>query len=118
MVDVFADSPLHQRLLGPSGSALHTDSLSIPNQLGPAHFELGIITGDRTLNPINSWLIPGPNDGKVAVDRTRVEGAAFLVVPAPHSFIMNREDVAEEVLHFLCNARFLREQLTDGGQTR
>jgi len=107
VIDAFADSPLLQ-LLGPAGADLGTDSASIPNRLGPARFELGIITGNRTLNPINSWLIPGPDDGKVGVDRARVEGAAFLVIPAPHTFIMNREDVAVEVVHFLREGRFSR----------
>jgi len=71
---------------------------------------LGIITGDRSLNPIGSWLIPGPDDGKVGVERAKVEGAAdFLVVPATHTFIMNRRDVADETVHFLQHGRFRRE---------
>ncbi len=107
LVDAFADSPLLRSLLGPAGSRLGTDSASLPNQLGPVRFRLGVITGDRSLNPLSSWLIPGPDDGKVAVDRARVEGAAdFLVIPATHTFIMNREDVAEEVVHFLRHGRF------------
>ena len=107
VIDAFADSPLLRLLLGPAGMRLGTDSASVPNQLGPAQFELGVITGDRTLNPINSWLIPGPDDGKVAVDRARVEGAAFLVVPHTHPFIMNRRDVADQVVSFLRDGHFL-----------
>jgi hypothetical protein len=39
-----------------------------------------------------------------------VKGAAdFMVVPATHTFIMNRRDVAEEVVHFLREGRFRRE---------
>lgn len=113
VIDAFADSPLLRMLLGPAGMELGTDSASIPNRLGPAHFELGVITGNRTINPINSWLIPGPDDGKVAVDRARVEGAAFLVVPATHPFIMNRRDVADEVVSFLRTGRFTRSELPD-----
>lgn len=107
LVDAFADSPMLRAMLGPTGSQLGTDSTAIPNRLGPVQFSLGIITGNRSLNPLYSWLIPGPDDGKVGVDRARVEGAAdFLVVPASHTFIMNRADVAEEVVHFLRNGRF------------
>jgi pimeloyl-ACP methyl ester carboxylesterase len=110
LVDAFADSPLLRSMLGPAGSRLGTDSASIPSQLGPIRFRLGIITGDRSLNPIGSWLIPGPDDGKVGVDRANVEGAAdFKVISATHTFIMNRRDVAEEVVHFLRHGQFGRD---------
>ncbi len=109
IIDAFADSPLLQRIVGPAGSQLGTDSAGIPSQLGPVRFGLGIVTGDRSMNPLASWLIPGPDDGKVGVDRARVEGATdFMVVSATHTFIMNRRDVAEEVVHFLRNGRFER----------
>ena len=107
VVDAFADSPMLRSVLGPAGSQLGTDSTAIPSRLGPVRFSLGIITGNRSLNPLYSWLIPGPDDGKVGVDRAKVEGAAdFLVVPASHTFIMNRGDVAEEVVYFLRRGRF------------
>ena len=110
IIDAFADSPMLRSFLGPSGSQLGTDSTGIATILGPVTFTLGIITGDRSLNPIGSWLIPGPDDGKVSVERARVEGAAdFLVVPATHTFIMNRRDVADETVHFLQHGRFRRE---------
>lgn len=118
IVDAYADSPLLRALLGPSGVRLGTDSTGIARELGPVDFSLGIITGDRSINPIGSWLIPGPDDGKVAVSRARVDGAAdFLVVPATHTFIMNRRDVAEQVAHFLAYGRFLREEGEDEAQT-
>ena len=111
IVDAYADSPLLRALLGPSGVRLGTDSTGIASELGPVEFSLGIITGDRSINPIGSWLIPGPDDGKVAVSRARLEGAAdFIVVPATHTFIMNRGDVAEQVAHFLANGDFMREE--------
>lgn len=93
--------------VGPAGASLGTDSLGIASQLGPVHFSLGIITGDRSIHAITSWLIPGDDDGKVSVDRARIEGAdGFLVVPASHTFIMNREDVGTETLHVLEHGRF------------
>jgi hypothetical protein len=110
IVDAFSDSPLLRRWLGPAGVQLGTDTTSVPNRLGAPRFELGIIAGDATLNPISSWIIPGPDDGKVSVERARAEGAAdFLVLPATHTFIMNRADVAEQTAHFLRTGRFHRE---------
>jgi pimeloyl-ACP methyl ester carboxylesterase len=110
IIDAFADSPRLRTLLGPAASRLGTDSTGISSQLGPVRFSLGIVTGDRSLSPLGSWLIPGPDDGKVGVDRARVEGATdFRVVPATHTFIMNRRDVAEEVVHFLRQGQFSPE---------
>jgi len=107
IIDAFADSPLLRFFVGPAGAALGTDSLGVARQLGPPDFGLGIITGDRSFNPITSWLIPGDDDGKVSVERARLEGsAAFLVLPATHTFIMNREDVALETLSFLQTGQF------------
>lgn len=107
IVDAFSDSPLLQRILGPVGVRLGTDSTGIAADLAPVDFCLGIITGNRSLNPLGSWLIPGPDDGKVGVSRARIDGAAdFLVVPATHTFIMNRGDVAEQVVYFLREGRF------------
>ena len=107
IVDAFSESPLLRSLLGHAGSRLGTDVTGIASQLPPIRFSLGIITGDRSLNPLGSWLIPGPDDGKVGVDRARLDGAAdFIVLPATHTFIMNRDDVAVEVAHFLRRGRF------------
>ena len=53
---------------------LSTSTESIPNRLGPVSFELGVIAGDRSINLILSAMIPGKDDGKVSVNRTRVEG--------------------------------------------
>lgn len=107
IVDALADSPILSSFLGPAGARLGTDSAGIAHELGPIDFTLGIITGDRSFNPLGSWLIPGPDDGKVGVERAWVEGAeGFLVVPGTHTFIMNRRDVAEEVVHFLRHGEF------------
>ena len=107
IIDAFADSELLRALLGPAGMELGTEPGGVAGELGPVRFSLGVITGDRSLSLLGSWLIPGPDDGKVAVDRAAVEGGAdFKVVHATHTFIMNRKDVAEDVVHFLKNGKF------------
>ena len=114
IIDVFSDSELLRALLGPAGMKLGTEPGGIASELGPVRFSLGVIAGDRSFSPLGSWLIPGPDDGKVAVDRAAVDGSRdFLVVHATHTFIMNRKDVAEEVVHFLENGEFRERGLGD-----
>jgi hypothetical protein len=46
----------------------------------------------------------------VSIARAYVPGAdEFMVVPATHTFIMNREDVALQVVSFLRTGRFREE---------
>ena len=107
LVDEWRQSPLFRWATGPVGQELGTEAESLPNRLGPADFELGIITGSRSLNPLTSWIVTGDDDGKVSVETAQLKGmAAFLVVPNTHTFIMNSSEVAEEVIHFLEHGSF------------
>ncbi|MDH3315693.1 MAG: alpha/beta hydrolase [Gammaproteobacteria bacterium] len=107
LVDELKGITLFQWITGPAGQQLGTGPDSVPLKLGPLNFEAGVITGDASFNPLYSWLIPGPDDGKVSVDRARVSGMSdFLVLPHSHSFIMNSEDVIRQTLFFLQHGRF------------
>lgn len=92
---------------GPAGRQLGTGADGLPSRLGAAHFPLGVIAGDWSWNPVYSAMIPGADDGKVSVERARVDGMAdFLVVPHGHTFLMSSPDVIAQVIHFLRNGRF------------
>jgi triacylglycerol lipase len=92
---------------GPSGQQVGTGERDLPRALGPAQFELGVIAGDRSLNPIFSRILPGPDDGKVAVAATRLEGMAdFTVVHTSHTGLPCRKIVIQQVISFLETGRF------------
>lgn len=102
-------------VVGPAALQLGTDSTSVLTRLPPVAFELGIITGDATMNPLFSWWLPGEDDGKVSVESARIEGAAdFLVLPYSHTWIMQRDEVIEQVLAFLRDGRFAGAPRMDG----
>ena len=97
---------------GPAGAQLHTGADSLPNQLGPVNFPLAVIAGKKTLNPVYSALIPGPDDGKVSVASTRVAGMqTHLTLPVSHTFMMNSPFVVAQTIRFLENGAF-EEDLT------
>src|SRR5436305_11531260 len=83
----------YKLLTGPAGQQVGTGPISFPNQIGQAQFELGIIAGDRSLNPWFSACIEGPDDGKVSVQSTKIDGMrGFIIVHHTHSCMMWRKD--------------------------
>ena len=110
VIDQLDGLPLFEWILGPAALQLGTDSAGVAMRLGPPPFEVGIITGEASLNPLFSWWLPGPDDGKVSVESARLEGVEeFLVVPYTHTFIMRKDDVIAQVMAFLRDGRFLEE---------
>jgi len=72
-------------------------------------FDLGVIAGNLSFNPFFSAMLGDANDGKVRVERTRVEGMKdFLVVPYWHPLMMFSPKVVAQVLHYLEAGAFER----------
>ena len=96
---------------GPVGGQLGTDSASAPNALGPVNYPVGVIAGDRSINPINSCMIPGPDDGKVSIKNTKVTGMTdHIVIHRTHPMIMKGKDAIQYTLQFLKTGEFIHEQ--------
>lgn len=96
---------------GPAGRELGTDSNSMPNRLGPPRFEFGVIAATASVEPWLSALIPGKDDGKVAVERTKLEGMRdFVTVEASHTLVLWSDEAARQVVSFLKTGRFRHEE--------
>ena len=97
--------------MGPAGQTLGTDGNSLPNKLKPIAGEIGIIAGEKDGEPWFLPEIPGNDDGKVAVERTKLpEMKDFLLVAAGHTFIMRDDMVIQQILYFIENGMFNRQE--------
>jgi len=109
VADKLKNVPGYKLINGPAGMQLGTDLESVPFSLGRAEFEVGIIAGTRSINLILSTMLPNPDDGKVSVENTKLEGMAdHITIPVSHPFIMKDVKAINQAMFFLKNGRFNR----------
>ncbi|UWU28677.1 alpha/beta hydrolase [Rhizobium sp. WSM1274] len=109
IADFLKNWPLFRKVYGPAGQQLITDQTAMTELFGTVDYELGIIAGNRTIDPVSSLIIGlrVPNDGKVSVESTRLDGAsAHIVIPANHTFLPVNKTMWSQTLSFLRDGRF------------
>jgi hypothetical protein len=101
-VDRLRKMPGFKILNGPAGRQLGKGENSIPLQLGPADFELGIIAGNRSIDPFTSLFLNNPDDGRVSVADTKLEGmTGFVIVRHSHALMMRMRKTIKLTKRFL-----------------
>lgn len=109
VVDRLKSLPGFKLINGPAGMQLGTREIDFPRMLGAANFDVGIIAGTRSINLLLSSLLPSPNDGKVSVVNTQLDGMSdHISIPVTHPFMMRNKTVIAQVLHFLTHGKFAR----------
>jgi pimeloyl-ACP methyl ester carboxylesterase len=118
VADKLKSVPGYKLINGPAGMQLGTDVESVPFKLGCADFEVGIIAGTKSINLILSTMLPNPDDGKVSVENTTLEGMAdHITIPVSHPFIMKDARAINQAIFFLKNGKFdqVAEKTTTSG---
>lgn len=109
LADTLKEFFLYELMTGPAGQQLGTSKNDLPNKLRPVNVQVGIITGNQTIEPWFSGLISGEDDGKVSVERAKLKEAVdFIVVAQNHTFIMMSKKVIEQADYFFQNGKFYR----------
>lgn len=107
LVDTFGDNEVFGALVGDAGLSLGTGPGGVVHRLSAVDFPTGVIAGSETLNPAASAIIPGPDDGKVSVASTRVDGMTdHIVLPVTHTFMMNDPFVIAQTVLFVETGAF------------
>src|SRR5262249_13624832 len=108
IVDRLGNLWLFRVLNGPAGGELGTSAASLPRRLGPATFEVCILSGDRPRNWFFAPYLPGANDGKVTVASAELEGMKdFRVIAANHTFMPRDREAIRQTIAFLEHGAFL-----------
>ncbi len=100
---------LYRAYFGPAGQQLGTRrDAATQAVLPPATYPVGIIAGKRSIDPISSvFLLPGPNDGRVSVENTKLDGMTdHIVIGTAHAFLPTDPQAIALAIAFLRNGRF------------
>ncbi len=88
----------YKKVYGPAGAELITDQSQFKNIFGEVSYELHIIAGNLSRDPL-AWIIfKSENDGKVTVDRTKLDGMkSHTVFKVDHGSMLVDDAVIERV---------------------
>ena len=113
LADLLRHNLIYQVIAGPAGQELTTSQSSTPNALNQSvKYDVGIIAGNFSFNPLMKAFFHEDNDGKVPVSSTRIKGMKdFIVLPVSHMFMMSNAQVIKEVAYFLQNGSFDKGKL-------
>jgi len=99
---------IYRSFYGPAGLQLTTGLDGLLTSLPIVDYAVGIVAGNRSIDPISSLLVlPRPNDGRVSVNSSRLEGMAdHITIKASHNGLLRHPLAIEQAISFLREGRF------------
>jgi hypothetical protein len=95
-------------LFGPVGQQLGTQrDAALQALFPPADYPVGVIAGNRSIDPISSMFLPRPHDGRVSVANTRLDSMAdHIVLATAHPWLPENDIAIEATIAFLRDGKF------------
>jgi pimeloyl-ACP methyl ester carboxylesterase len=108
VADLLQGLAFYRRFYGPAGQQLTTHLDGVLRSLPDLDYAVGIIAGNSSIDPISSILIvPRPNDGRVSVESSRLDGmAGHITVKASHNGLLRNRLAIDQTIAFLREGRF------------
>jgi pimeloyl-ACP methyl ester carboxylesterase len=108
VADLLKRFALYRAFYGPAGQQLVTERDLTSPSLPPPDYPVGIIAGLRALDPIAArFILPRPNDGRVSVESSKLEGMAdHITVKASHTGMVRHPGAIAQTIAFLDKGRF------------
>lgn len=107
MANMLQHNRLYRKIYGPAGQQLITDQSAFSHVFGKVDYELGILAGEARFDPVASYVFKKPNDGKVSVESTKLEGmSAHHVLKTSHTLFPYRPRVWRYAVEFLKDGTF------------
>lgn len=110
VLEVIRHHPLASAVMGPVIQQSGTGREAYPKQLPPrVDFELGIIAGGISIDPLAYCVAPEMQDGRVTVASSRIAGMKdHIILPLPHEMLAYHPLTAAQAIAFLKNGQFDR----------
>lgn len=98
----------YRAFFGPAGQQLGTQRDSAIEALfPPVDYPVGIIAGNRSIDPVAATMLPKPHDGRVSVANTKLEGmAGHVIVRTSHPWLVRNGEAIAQTIAFLRDGKF------------
>ena len=99
----------YRAFFGPAGQQLGTLRDEAVNALfPPVDYPVGIIAGNRSIDPVAGTILPKPHDGRVSVKNTKLDGMSdHVVLAASHPWLVRNDVAIEQAIAFLKDGKFI-----------
>jgi pimeloyl-ACP methyl ester carboxylesterase len=110
IADRLKNVSLYRAWFGPAGAQLVTRrDAATATLFPPIDYPVGIIAGNRSVDPAASLLLPKPHDGRVSVENTKLDGMAdHIVIGTSHPWLPGNRLAIKQTIAFLKDERFNR----------